>query len=64
MLRELDEGVPSAVSDHLAAPPEPSNLELRERMSGNLCRCGAYVNIVVAIASEVVGSDAARGAMP
>ena len=51
MLRELDEGVPSAVSDHLAAPPEPSNLELRERMSGNLCRCGAYNGIAEAIES-------------
>jgi xanthine dehydrogenase YagT iron-sulfur-binding subunit len=32
--------------------------EIRERMSGNLCRCGAYVNIVAAI------SDAAAGGSP
>ena len=35
--------------------------EVRERMSGNLCRCGAYVNIVAAI-MEVAGSDAGAGA--
>lgn len=58
MLRELDEGVPSAVSDHLAAAPERSNLEVRERMSGNLCRCGAYNGIAEAIESY---ADAAGG---
>jgi xanthine dehydrogenase YagT iron-sulfur-binding subunit len=36
------------------APPEPTDEEIRERMSGNLCRCGAYANIVPAI------SEAAR----
>ena len=51
MLRELEEGVPSAVAEHVAAQPELSELELRERMSGNLCRCGAYNGIVEAIAS-------------
>ncbi len=49
MLSELHDGVPSAVSDHLAAPPERSDLEVRERMSGNLCRCGAYNGIAEAI---------------
>jgi xanthine dehydrogenase YagT iron-sulfur-binding subunit len=49
MLREIDEGLPSAVSEHLAVPPERSGLEVRERMSGNLCRCGAYNGIVDAI---------------
>ncbi len=51
MLRELDEGVPSAVSASMSAPPERSNLEVRERMSGNLCRCGAYNGIAEAIDS-------------
>ena len=51
MLRELDEGVPSAVAEHVAAQPDPSELEVRERMSGNLCRCGAYNGIVDAITS-------------
>jgi len=50
MLDELAGGAPSVVS----APPgrEPTSLEdeIRERMSGNLCRCAAYANIVAAIA--------------
>jgi xanthine dehydrogenase YagT iron-sulfur-binding subunit len=58
MLREIDEGLPSAVSEHLAVPPVRSDLEVRERMSGNLCRCGAYNGIVDAIASY---ADAAEG---
>ena len=51
MLAELDAGVPSAVSASMSAPPERSNLEVRERMSGNLCRCGAYNGIADAIDS-------------
>jgi xanthine dehydrogenase YagT iron-sulfur-binding subunit len=51
MLRELDEGVPSAVSESMGAPPDRSNVEVRERMSGNLCRCGAYNGIADAIES-------------
>jgi xanthine dehydrogenase YagT iron-sulfur-binding subunit len=46
MLQELREGRPSAVSD---GAPRLSAEEVRERMSGNLCRCGAYVNLVAAI---------------
>jgi xanthine dehydrogenase YagT iron-sulfur-binding subunit len=42
---------PSYVTPDLAGPPRPlDDDEVRERMSGNLCRCGAYVNIVRAIA--------------
>jgi len=42
---------PSLVTADLAGPPGPlDGDEIRERMSGNLCRCGAYVNIVAAIA--------------
>ncbi len=49
MLAELDAGWPSHVSPDVAAAPERTRDEIRERMSGNLCRCGAYVNIVAAI---------------
>jgi xanthine dehydrogenase YagT iron-sulfur-binding subunit len=53
MLSEHEAGWPSAVSTDLAADGSPlSGEEIRERMSGNICRCGAYVNIVAAI-SEV-----------
>ena len=53
-LDELRRGVPSHVTADLSARPPLSAEELRERMSGNLCRCGAYSNIVDAI-SEVEG---------
>ena len=47
MLGEFRDGVPSAVTKNLAADHlEFSDEELKERMSGNLCRCGAYRNIV------------------
>jgi xanthine dehydrogenase YagT iron-sulfur-binding subunit len=51
MLSEHQAGWPSAVSPDLAAAggDELSDEEIRERMSGNICRCGAYVNIVRAI---------------
>ena len=49
--------VPSHVSDDLNASPKLTEAELRERMSGNICRCGAYSNIVDAI-TEVAGSPA------
>jgi xanthine dehydrogenase YagT iron-sulfur-binding subunit len=45
---------PSAVTADVrpeAAPPPLDEEEIRERMSGNLCRCGAYVSIVAAVAS-------------
>jgi xanthine dehydrogenase YagT iron-sulfur-binding subunit len=46
---------PSLVTADLAGPPGPlDDDEIRERMSGNLCRCGAYVNILRAIA-DVAG---------
>jgi xanthine dehydrogenase YagT iron-sulfur-binding subunit len=55
MLREAEAGWPSVVTADLKADRVPLTAEeIRERMSGNLCRCGAYVNIVTAIA-EVVG---------
>jgi xanthine dehydrogenase YagT iron-sulfur-binding subunit len=49
MLDEVRCGIPSHATSDLAQRPELSNDELRERMSGNLCRCGAYSNIVDAI---------------
>ena len=54
---EVRRGVPSHVSADLTARPLLSADELRERMSGNICRCGAYSNIVDAII-EVAGSRA------
>ena len=47
----LTEGGPSAATDDLTAEPPLTPGEIRERMSGNLCRCGAYPNIVRAITS-------------
>jgi xanthine dehydrogenase YagT iron-sulfur-binding subunit len=51
MLREAEAGWPSVVTADLeGAIVELDENEIRERMSGNLCRCGAYMNIVPAIA--------------
>ena len=50
VLREIAAGVPSAAAENVAAIPEANDAEIRERMSGNLCRCGAYPHIVKAIA--------------
>ena len=49
MLDEVKAGIPSHATADLEAAPELSNAELRERMSGNICRCGAYSNIAEAI---------------
>jgi xanthine dehydrogenase YagT iron-sulfur-binding subunit len=50
MMHEIERGVPSHVSRDLATKAiSLSHDELRERMSGNLCRCGAYNGIVEAI---------------
>ncbi len=60
MLAEHGRGMPSAVTrDITAGAIELTEAEIKERMSGNLCRCGAYEGIYAAIRS--VGS-AARGA--
>jgi xanthine dehydrogenase YagT iron-sulfur-binding subunit len=56
MLDEVKRGIPSHVTAELNARPLLSPMELRERMSGNICRCGAYSNIVDAI-SEVAGPN-------
>jgi xanthine dehydrogenase YagT iron-sulfur-binding subunit len=50
MLREVAAGWPSSVTRQLAAAGvQLTDEEIRERMSGNICRCGAYGNIVAAI---------------
>ena len=50
MLAEAKAGMPSAVTPDLAATATLDGPEIRERMSGNICRCSAYPNIVAAIA--------------
>jgi xanthine dehydrogenase YagT iron-sulfur-binding subunit len=57
VLDEIKAGIPSDVSGDLLASPQLTAIELRERMSGNICRCGAYSNIVEAI-TEVAGRPA------
>jgi xanthine dehydrogenase YagT iron-sulfur-binding subunit len=49
MLDELKAGSPSHVTADLGQAPDLTDAEIRERMSGNLCRCAAYPNIVDAI---------------
>ena len=57
VLDEIQTGIPSHVQADITARPAMSNIELRERMSGNICRCGAYSNIAEAMA-EVAGRRA------
>jgi xanthine dehydrogenase YagT iron-sulfur-binding subunit len=49
VLNEIKAGIPSHVTADLNATLKVTEAELRERMSGNICRCGAYSNIVEAI---------------
>jgi xanthine dehydrogenase YagT iron-sulfur-binding subunit len=50
MLAESRNGMPSYVTEDLTQPAaELTDVEIRERMSGNICRCAAYPNIVAAI---------------
>ena len=57
VLDEISRGIPSHVQDDVAGTPAASNAEMRERMSGNICRCGAYSNILEAM-QEVAGEAA------
>ena len=57
VLGEIEAGIPSHASADLAAKPQATAAEFRERMSGNICRCGAYSNIVEAI-TKVAGRKA------
>ncbi len=57
MLNEIEQGIPSHVTEdmeHVAF----SDTEVRERMSGNLCRCAAYPNIIAAIRAVHEGAKA------
>jgi xanthine dehydrogenase YagT iron-sulfur-binding subunit len=57
VLAEIKAGIPSHVTADLTAPTQVTEAEIRERMSGNICRCGAYSNIVEAM-TEVAGRPA------
>ena len=57
VLDEINAGIPSHVTVDITGPATPSIIEMRERMSGNICRCGAYSNIAEAMA-EVAGAKA------
>jgi xanthine dehydrogenase YagT iron-sulfur-binding subunit len=58
MLAESRAGMPSYVTEDLTqAQPALSEVEIRERMSGNICRCAAYPNIVAAI-KQAAGTPA------
>jgi xanthine dehydrogenase YagT iron-sulfur-binding subunit len=57
VLDEIQRGVPSHVQADITSGAQATNMEMRERMSGNLCRCGAYSNIADAMA-EVAGGAA------
>jgi xanthine dehydrogenase YagT iron-sulfur-binding subunit len=57
MLDEAAAGLPSHATGNLTAPIALSGDDIRERMSGNICRCSAYPQIVAAI--ESVAGDAA-----
>jgi xanthine dehydrogenase YagT iron-sulfur-binding subunit len=59
----LTETGPSAITADLDTDPALTPGEIRERMSGNLCRCGAYVNIVAAIRAAA-GAEPASAANP
>ena len=57
VLDEIKAGIPSHVTADLTAALQVTPAEIRERMSGNICRCGAYSNILDAI-TEVAGRQA------
>jgi xanthine dehydrogenase YagT iron-sulfur-binding subunit len=57
VLEEIKSNIPSHATADISAKVEITAAEVRERMSGNICRCGAYSNILDAIA-EVGGIEA------
>ena len=59
VLQEIKDGVPSYVTADVAGKPALTGEELRERMSGNICRCAAYSNIIAAIADVAGAKDVA-----
>jgi len=60
LIDEARRNMPSAVTPelHAEAPLELTDDEIRERMSGNICRCGAYANIVAAVRECAKGGGA------
>ena len=56
VLDEIAAGVPSHATADLTAPIALSEPEIRERMSGNICRCAAYPNIIAAIRDVAEGA--------
>ncbi|MBH9536555.1 aldehyde dehydrogenase iron-sulfur subunit [Novosphingopyxis sp. YJ-S2-01] len=54
-LEEIRKGIPSHVTGDLTGSIAPTNMEMRERMSGNICRCGAYSNIADAMSEVAEG---------
>jgi xanthine dehydrogenase YagT iron-sulfur-binding subunit len=57
MLAEVNAGWPSHATADVAVPRiELTDAEIRERMSGNICRCAAYPNIVAAIRDVAKGN--------
>ncbi|TDD80191.1 2Fe-2S iron-sulfur cluster binding domain-containing protein [Actinomadura darangshiensis] len=60
VLDEAENGWPSAVTTDLGSDPALDDDEIRERMSGNLCRCGAYVGIVAAVREASQRKEAAE----
>ncbi|HEV2707185.1 MAG TPA: 2Fe-2S iron-sulfur cluster-binding protein [Pyrinomonadaceae bacterium] len=61
MLEEARRGDVSHVTEDVSAPVKQlSDDEIRERMSGNICRCGAYPGIVAAIREAHSGRESAR----
>ncbi len=60
MLQEVKDGAPSMVTPNISEiqPIQLTDDEIRERMSGNICRCGAYVGIVDAVRSVAPGRNA------
>lgn len=56
VLTEIEQGIPSHASTDLNARVQVTPEEIRERMSGNICRCGAYSNIVDAISEVAQGT--------
>jgi xanthine dehydrogenase YagT iron-sulfur-binding subunit len=55
VLAEHKAGWPSYATADVASSPALTDAEIRERMSGNICRCSAYANIVAAIRDVVEG---------
>ncbi|MEV5412007.1 2Fe-2S iron-sulfur cluster-binding protein [Thermopolyspora sp. NPDC052614] len=63
ILADVARGAPSAATADLSAPPRLDLDEVRERMSGNICRCGCYGRIAEAI-TEVAATPRAERPPP